>query len=327
MRPLAPLLPLVRQDPGSMRPLIESFPVADDWSRQRVIDIVEAFLRGYNTMAGAREPASAYEELVAVAPFFRPFAHEGAAMGYGAWALVNGRRLRGFEQTVNGHSPQTVYQNYVGLGWWLAILYRGRRRGFLRRVDELDPVYRLLAVEGAAFRAGFLAGGDPAALARFRRMPDAAVHVAHQGFGRSLWFSRMGRVDAVLKVIGGLPARFRGDAVSGLGLACAFSWFDRVGVFPQLLDGVPEDRRLDFLQGAVFGWEARHRADRPLFEDAVSGLPAGQRNAIYDGLAAVHAGRRGLETQLPPAFYEAWRAETRGRLDGHPTPGTAGRVA
>jgi hypothetical protein len=327
MRVLAPLLPLVKQDPASLRPVIDAFAVADDWSRQRVIDIVESFLRGYNTMAGAREPAAAYAELAAVEAFMRPFAYEGAAMGYGAWALVNGRRLRGFEPTVNGCCPQTVYQNYVGLGWWLSILYRGRRRGFLRRVGELDPVYRLLAVEGAAFRAGFLAGGDRSALDRFRRMPDPARHVAHQGFGRSLWFSRMGRVDAVLDVIGGLPVEFRGDAVSGLGLACAFSWFDRVTIFPELLEGVPEERRLDFLQGAVFGWEARHRADRPLFEAGVKALPPAQRGAIYEGLAAVHAGRRGLEAQLTPAFYEAWRAETRDRLHGRPADGAFGRVA
>ena len=327
MRPLAPLLPLVRQDPASLRPLIDGFPVADDWSRQRVVDIVESFLRGYNTMASARVPAAAYAELAAVDAFLRPFAYEGAAMGYGAWALVNGRRLRGFEATVNGCCPQTVYQNYVGLGWWLAILYRGRRRGLLRRVGELDPVFRLLVVEGAAFRAGFLAGGDVRALDRFRRLPDPAVHVAHQGFGRSLWFSRMGRVDAVLDVIGELPEPFRGDAVSGLGLACAFSWFDRVAIFAELVEGVPEERRLDFLQGAVFGWEARQRADRPFFEATVEALPPAQRGAIYEGLAAVHAGRRGLEALLPPAFYEAWRAETRDRLDGRPAHGAFGRVA
>jgi hypothetical protein len=314
MRPLAALLPLVRQDPASLRPLIDGFAVADGWSRQRVVDIVESFLHGYNAMAGARRPADAYAELAGIEPFLRPFAYEGAAMGYGAWALVNGCGLRGFERAMEAHSPQTVYQNYVGLGWWLGLVCRGRPRAFVRSVGRLDPVYGLLAAEGAAFRAGFLTGGDPGSLERFRRMPDAAVHVAHQGFGRSLWFSRMGRVDAALHVVSGLPDRFHGDAVSGLGLACAFSWLDRVAAFPQLLDAVPQRLRLDFLQGAAFGWEARRRADRAFFDDAIAALPDAQRGAIDDGLAAVHAGRRDLEPAAPPAFYEAWRAETRARL-------------
>jgi enediyne biosynthesis protein E3 len=327
MRPLAPLLPLVKQDPASVRPVIDGFAVADGWSRQRVVDIVESFLRGYNALAGARRPADAYAELAGVEPFLRPFALEGAAMGYGAWALVNGRRLGGFEQAMKAHSPQTVYQNYVGLGWWLGLVCRGRPGAFMRSVGRLDPVYRLLAIEGAAFRAGFLSGGDRGSLERFRRMPDAAVHVAHQGFGRSLWFSRMGRLDAALHVARALPDRFHGDAVSGLGLACAFSWLDRVAVFQQLLDAVPERLRLDFLQGAAFGWEARRRADRALFEETIAGLPEAQRAAIDDGLAAVDAGRRDLEPAAPPAFYEAWRAETRARLQRLHEPAAFGSRA
>ena len=62
MRLLAPLLPLVRQDPASLRPLIDGFPVADDWSRQRVIDIVESFLHGYNTMADVEQLVRALRE-------------------------------------------------------------------------------------------------------------------------------------------------------------------------------------------------------------------------------------------------------------------------
>ncbi|MEA2129012.1 MAG: enediyne biosynthesis protein [Solirubrobacteraceae bacterium] len=327
MRPLAALLPFVKQDPRSVRPLIDGFAVADGWSRQRVVDVVESFLRGYNAMAGARRPEDAYAELAGIEAFLRPFAYEGAAMGYGAWSLVNGRGLGGFEQAMEDHSPQTVYQNYVGLGWWLGLVCRGRPGAFVHSVARLDPVYGLLAVEGAAFRAGFLTGGDPGSLRRFRRMPDAAIHVAHQGFGRSLWFSRMGRVDAALDVVGGLPERFHGDAVSGLGLACAFSWLDRVAAFPQLLDAVPERLRLDFLQGAAFGWEARRRADRPLFDEAIAALPDAQRAAIDDGLAAVHAGRRALEPAAPPAFYEAWRAETRARLARSREPATFGSAA
>jgi hypothetical protein len=209
------------------------------------------------------------------------------------------------------HSPQTVYQNYVGLGWWLAHVRRVSRPRLQRQAASLDPVYRLLVFEGAGFRAGLFAAGHPDALAPFGRLPPAPGHVAAQGFGRSLWFSHMGRLDAALAVVERLAARHHSDAVSGLGVACAYSWLDRAELFPELLATVPRAWRPSFLQGAAFGWEARSRADHVLFKRLLAKLPSAEYAGVHHALAIVHSAKRRLDRVGPPDFYEAWRAATR----------------
>lgn len=291
---------MLRQRPERLDPRIDAFPVADEWSRERVRAIVRAFLRGYNAMAVARAPDDVHGALAGVDPYFRAFGYEGAAMGFGPWALRRRVGYDAFEATAAALSPATVYQNYVGWGWWLGLWYRARPTALARRVDRLHPLYRVLVYEGMGFRAGFMSGGDPRVLRRFAAFGAAARHVGHQGFGRSLWFSRMGDPEGAGRVIETLHPDVRGDAYSGLGLGCAYSWLDRAGELPGIADGIPAAHRDDFMQGAAFGWEARKRSSPELFDRLTAGLPAAPR-----AVAIVR------ETAATVSDYQAWRAATR----------------
>ncbi len=301
------------QDPRRFEPLISRFPVADAFSGRRVRDIVTSFLIGYNAFASAGDTDSSLASLMRLAPYFRPFAYEGAAMGFGPWALRHRRPLASFEAVFGRLSPATVYQNYVGLGWWLA-RRRGLGRSTTRLVAGLDPRYQLLVYEGIGFSAGFRSGGRSRALRRLRSFGEPAEHVAHQGFGRSLWFVHMGNLEAAIAAAGALPERFCGDAISGLGLGCAYSWFDRVGEFWEIAAVTSPEQRPDFLQGASFGWEARKRADQELFASRMQTLPAGRRTLIEQAVDTVHRASHELDP-TNPSFYQSWRRRTAELID------------
>ncbi|GAA1985831.1 DUF1702 family protein [Nocardiopsis rhodophaea] len=312
-RPLRPLTPLFVRSPERLERAVAPFPLGPA-SRERVRAIVRTFIRGYNTVVRADHPWHARAALEATDAYHRPFAYEGACMGFGAWAVMALRGHAAFEPLmVRGLNPATVYQNYVGFGWWLG-MWHGRRPATLARIaDRLDHRYRLLVYEGIGFQRGFTGVGAPHRTAVFAVHPSAARHVCYQGYGRSLWFVHMDRLDGAHATIARLPAAYRGDCYSGLGLGCAFSRLDRVRLVAETARAVPAPYRPDFLQGAAFGWEARYRADPALFTELTADAGHALRDRITASLRAVHQVRDDLTAHRPPPpdFYQAWRAATR----------------
>jgi hypothetical protein len=308
-----PLLRRVfRRDPRRMDPVIERFSLSDAWQRERVRTIVRSFLTGYNAAVMAGSLTDVHDRLAHIPDFYRPFGYEGAAMGYGPWALLNRRRLGDFEELVGALAPHTVYQNYVGLGWWLAMRPRVARPATGDVLAGLDHHYRLLPMEGLGFRTGFLSAGSAAATRGFARYDADARHVCFQGFGRSLWFVHMGQPAAARAVVDRLDPAYRGDCYSGMGLGFAYSWLDRADRFAAMLAQVPEPYAADFCQGAAFGWEARQLADRPLFERLVDTLAADEQSRIHRSVRLVHRARQDLDGQGRHAsFYQEWRHRTR----------------
>ncbi|GAA3727726.1 hypothetical protein GCM10022225_06380 [Plantactinospora mayteni] len=309
------VLALVSQEPARFEPLLDSFTLADRWQRERVRTVLHSFLRGYHAAARAREFDDIHADLAGLDRYYRPFGYEGAAMGFGPWAYLRRRSYRDFEEVMAAVSPHIVYQNYVGLGWWLAIRNRIRPSRTERIVEGLDPHYRLLPYEGWGFRAGFLNTGRPAVTRAFHRFGEDAMHVCHQGYGRSLWFVCMGDLGRARTLVESLPPGVRGDCYSGIGLGFAYSWLDRAGRVAGVLAQIPPTYRSDFLQGAAFGWEARQLADRPMFDELVGPLDPALRGQIEDSLTAVADARRELDARGEHRrFYQAWREETRARL-------------
>jgi hypothetical protein len=112
--------------PESMDATVRGFHLRDPWKVDRVRAIVRAFLGGYNAMVMADRPADVYRAVDAMERFYRPFALEGAAMGFGPWAWAAGRDLADFEPEWVRLALHTIYQDYVGLGWWLGMRWRRR---------------------------------------------------------------------------------------------------------------------------------------------------------------------------------------------------------
>jgi enediyne biosynthesis protein E3 len=292
-----------------------SFEVREPWKRERIRRIAAAFLRGYNALVRADDPAEIHPVLRAVPRFYRPFAYEGAAMGFGPWSWIHRRGYGEFETVFGALSPATLYQSYVGLGWWLGMRFGGRPGPIARVADSLDHRYRLIVYEGIGFRHGFLRQRRAQPERAFRAFAPAARHVCYQGYGRSLWFVYMDALDVAFAAIDRLDPEYHGDCSSGVGLGVAYSLLDRIESFDDVAACVPPAWLPDFLQGAAFGWEARRRADPQLFELHAARLPAPARARVDACVAIVHEARARLEAEgVRDSFYQAWRARTRDEL-------------
>jgi enediyne biosynthesis protein E3 len=305
--------------PRRLEAPMASFEVRTPWKRERIRRIGAAFLRGYNALVRAEDPAEIHAALADLPRFYRPFAYEGAAMGFGPWSWLHARGYEDFEPVVGRLSPETLYQNYVGLGWWLGLRFGGRAAPIARIADALDHRFRLLVYEGIGFRHGFLRHRRARPERAFRGFAPDARHVCYQGYGRSLWFVYMDSLEHALATAAPLDPAYHGDCVSGIGLGVAYSLLDRIESFADVAARVPETWRPDFLQGAAFGWEARARADRRLFDVHAERLAADDRARVDASLRAVHDARAELEAEgRDESFYEAWRRRTRAVLLDEP---------
>ncbi|WP_086664927.1 DUF1702 family protein [Lentzea kentuckyensis] len=309
------LRPLFTRDPAFLDPVMARFTLDGDWQRDRVRTIGRSFLVGYNAAATAESLAEVHTAVSEVPRFYRPFAYEGAGMGFGPWSYLHGVALPEFADHLDELTPATLYQNYVGLGWWLGMVAARRPRAIAACTARLDHRYRLLPYEGLGFRVGFLNAGSRARTAAFARHGEDGSHVCHQGFGRSLWFVHMGDIGQALTTIQRLGTDHRGDCVSGLGLGCAYSWLDAPHGFDTVLAQVPAELRPDFAQGAAFGWEARQLADRPLFDEQLAAAGPEHRRRVLDAVRVVHEVRDDLvRRDQREAFYQHWRHGTRARV-------------
>jgi enediyne biosynthesis protein E3 len=293
--------------PGYLARYTSDFHFANAAAAQRTNDIAGTFLAGYNILAAGGTERQVTARASGVPRYFLPFFYEGAAMGFGPFSWHTGCSTRGFEAFTSSLSPSTVYQNYVGFGWWLATIYHRRPHRIARIVSALDFRYRLLCYEGMGFRAGFLSAGRQRNAAEVRRGDATAEHVWHQGFGRSLWFVHMGDISAAVRSANTIEQN-AGDCISGLGLGVAFSYLDQIADLDLIFRNIPANLLAEFEQGLSFGWEARQLADPQLFDAHVAVLTPDFRQRVEQSVADVRRLRDclmadGHETD----FYYRWR--------------------
>lgn len=304
-----------RQLVNSFDEKVERFEIASPELRRRIAGIPRAFLQGYNSMLSWRSPRACKQALEQMDPYYKAFALEGAAMGYAARILVNPWSAAYYERAITRLAPEDLYQNYVGMGWWLDMAFGGRPDRLAAITRRLDPRYRLLPYEGLGFRTGFF---DPERQhpPLFERFSGDVRSVCFQGYGRSLWFTRSGRPADIARIVSTLPPQYRADVYSGLGLAVAFTTIYNpelaFGVVPQ----VPPPYRTAFAQGLAFGWEARRRHDLAYFQEQTGGLPPGARQAVHSVIAAVHQATASLAaSESDPGYYARWVEQTRETID------------
>ncbi len=302
---------------------VRGFRVGDPRVCQRLECGGRSFIEGYLAAletGGADRIAVSLER---VAPEFRGFAFEGAAMGF---ALLDGitpwRRSR-LERFMHGAASPHVYMAHVGAGWALARLPHWRRRVtvYLGRFDRL---FRWLVVDGYGFHEGFfrwreffLDHAQPSGLRGYER------RAFDQGLGRCLWFVAGGDPARVVELIDGIPADRHADLWSGLGLACTYAGGAGEDTLVQLCREA-DAFRPDMRQGAAFAAKARQRAGNPAADtdlacDIVCGMTTAEAAAVTDEALEdlppdpadpdIDAGPGGRE----PA-YETWRRRIRERF-------------
>lgn len=301
---------LVRQIPALHRPgsnpsFVEKFQT-----------ILSAFLDGYHAVL-CHDPAvpdirQALDRRYDV--FYRGFAYEGLGMGLGARTLFRPSEKKKLEVNFQSYSPNYLYQYYVGLGWWLSVRYGYRSSAYRRYLRFLDPFHGPIVYDGTGFRAGLLQGLPLSRLERkFARFGYIGERVCYQGWGRSLWFQQEFQLDNILSLLEQLTPMQRADALSGVGLATAYSCFD---LLPQAVESakiVPDALRAAYWQGLAFGWQAR-KLQTPLFHQYVAGFIPSVAERVFQSQQVVEDVRAELFAQQASPRYTDWLDKVRLRM-------------
>lgn len=298
------------------------FAAGSPANAERVNGILAAFAGGFNAMIGRPSRTAWIRYCDSLPPVYRPFAHEGSAMGHTLRRL--GRyRPEVFEDQIVRARPAFVYLSYVGLGFWSGM--RGHEPARLTRIAEnLDPLHGALCYDGYGFKHGFFDYlKDPACLRRLEAFDGYPRHVAYQGVGRSFWFLFMGEPDRLIAHVGRLGPYAR-DAAGGLGLAAVFVFPDRLEVAQALGDKLPDEWHDDFHLGMCFGLKARSLGEMAEFARNVGRMDANGQKAIWASLRACDRIEHQVRGETATDGYQRWREQVRQWMAEHITYPLAG---
>ncbi|MCP4593695.1 MAG: DUF1702 family protein [bacterium] len=281
----------------------------------RVSGILSSFAGGFNAMITGPRWSSWQSFCDSLPMLYRPFAHEGAAMGFVPRSFL-GARPEVFEDRVVKPRPEMRYLYYVGLGFWSGMRDHSPSR-IARMVSGLDPLHGTLCYDGYGFKHGFFDYlRDPGVVAKFEALEGYGTNAAYQGLGRAFWFLFMDDHAALIEHISGLGDRGR-DVAGGLGLAAVFVNPDRLEVARQLGMKLPAQWHDDFHLGLCFGLKARSLTDGEMFEQGLERLEQGVGEAVRAGVR--ECDRIELQVRADGAVdgYRRWRSLVAQWMAGH----------
>lgn len=297
-----------RIDARAMSPAALGFQIADPTDLDRVDGICRAFAGGFNAMITAPKWQTWSRNTDRQEVFYRPFADEGAAMGFALRKL--GRFTpAGFESAVVAQRPAYRYLHYVGLGFWSAMRDHPPRH-IERLIAGLDPLHGMLCLDGYGFKFGFFDFEVAALRDRFAQLPGYARNVAYQGLGRSLWFRFMGSPERLIENIGVFD-RYANDVAAGIGLAVVFTTIDRPRRGFDVLDRIPSVWRDDVQLGMCFAYKARSLNDPERFERQVDSLESSRRAAVRGAVQQCDAIEAVVRADGAADGYRRWRESLR----------------
>jgi hypothetical protein len=282
--------------------------------QERVERICEAVAGGFNAMISCpgEEDWAAYCDGLEV--HYRPFAREGAAMGYLLRHPLGAGRKR-FERAVVQAHPEGTYMHYVGVGLWHGM--RSEKAGRLEKCTaDWDPMYRMLCYDGFGFKSGFFDYGSIHERAtRFRSLEGYRGRAALQGVGRSLWFRFMNNPERLVSEIRGFGEEARADLAGGLGLASVFVHVDKLEPVWELAGEVPGEWRGQFQLGMAFAFRARELNDPDYFEECLSKLGDARREGIRAALGECVRIEGEIRSRREEDGYRLWRERLSGWME------------
>lgn len=279
--------------------------ISDPTDIVRVDSILDAFAGGFNEMI-ARPSGTAWESYCrSLSPFLRPFAEEGAAMGYTPRRLFRYAPDH-FESTIVKPRPEYRYLYYVGLGFWSGMRNHSAAR-MAQIVRGLDPLHSYLCYDGYGFkRAFFDYPKDRKAFSALDSFEGYGRNAAYQGVGRALHFLYMGSPDVVIEHTAALGP-FAADAAAGLGLAAAFINPDRMEREFELGRMMPAEWQPHYHLGLCFGLKARSINDLDEFDRNMALLPAESREAVWASIRECDRVELLIRADGQPDGYRRWR--------------------
>jgi hypothetical protein len=274
---------------------------------ERVAGVLTHFAGGFNAMI-TRPSRRGWERYCDGLPvYYRPFAQEGAAMGHTLRRLFRCDPTV-FEAQVVNRRPECRYLHYVGLGFWSGMRNHSPQH-LMRVVNGLDALHGSLCYDGYGFKYGFFDYlKDPGCHNRFKLFEGYARNVAYQGLGRSFWFLFMEDHEDLIEHIGRL-GDYAPDTAAGLGLAAVFVYPDRLDVAQAVGAQLPAEWHDDFHLGVCFGLKARLLNDPNQFDDDLSRMDAGTREAARASIRACDRTENRIRSERVPDAYRCWREE------------------
>jgi len=291
------------------------FVIRSPADAERVNGILASFSGGFNAMI-ARPSFSAWMRYCDSLPaVYRPFAHEGAAMGHTLRRLFRYHPAV-FEEQMVRPRPGFRYLSYVGLGFWSAMRSHEPQR-LTRVVEGLDPLYGFLCYDGYGFKHGFFDYlQEPACLGRFDLLAGYARNVAYQGVGRAFWFLFMGDHDALIEHIRRLGP-YACDAAAGLGLAAVFVSPDKLEIALRLGAKLPPEWHDQFHLGMCFGLKARSINDPGQFGRDLARMDREVQEAIRAAIRECDQAEHRVRTDGGKDGYRRWRGRVTRWMASH----------
>jgi len=233
------------------------FPLSTPEKTRYLESIAETFLVGYHRVIETANRAAVAETLeTKVEQPMRGFAYEGAAMGFTIFDLITPWKRSRLADFVNREGDPHHYMSIVGAGWAYARLKRKLDAG----LDDLDPVFGWLVMDGFGFHEGFFYWEThyqkqviPSHMSNYTR------RVFDQGLGRALWFVGGADIPKIEKMICDFPPERRPDFWAGVGLAATYAGGVTAEEIRDLQRAASEHRG-ELGQGSVFAAAARVRA-------------------------------------------------------------------
>lgn len=272
---------------------------------ERVNTILGSFAGGFNKMIAAPS-ALAWQTYCESLPVLnRPFAHEGAAMGYTLRHLFF-YRPGDFEERLVKPRPEFRYLYYVGLGFWSAMRHHNVRK-LSRVVDGLDPLHGYLCYDGYGFKHAFFDyPKNPQSLSPLDALDGYTKSAAYHGVGRAFFFLFMARPGLLVEHIRKLGAD-AADAAAGVGLAAVFVNPDRLEVARELAAKMPAEWHDHFHLGMCFGLKARSINDVEQFQRDMNGIDPGVREAVLASIRECDRVELLVRHDQAPDGYHRWR--------------------
>jgi|CXWL01.1.fsa_nt_gi hypothetical protein len=272
---------------------------------ERVDSILASFAGGFNQMIASPSGSAWQSYCHSLSALLRPFAEEGAAMGYTLRRLFR-YDPADFESHIVKPRPEFRYLYYVGLGFWSGMRNHSAKR-VAQIVAGLDPLHHFLCFDGYGFkRAFFDYPRDPDALSNLDSFEGYARNAAYQGAGRALHFLFMGRPDLVIERIAALGP-YAGDVAAGVGLAAAFVNPDRLTPEFELGRRMPQEWQPHFHLGLCFGLKARSINDLDEFDRNLALQPLATQDAIRASIRECDRIELLVRADGGPDGYRRWR--------------------
>lgn len=237
---------------SDVAPLLAYFEPAEPAARERLTQVVQSFVTGYNFGIACENMEDLIHALEGHDHERSGFAWEGAGMGVALRTLlVPGNRAFG---DYLARASRHHYIVHIGAGWAMARV--GFRHGALRK--QMCPIYHWLAWDGLGFHQTMFEPEKTLKEYRGRPTKDYSGPAFDQGVGRALWFVVAARPDELKRQIQAFPAERHADLWGGVGLATTYAG----GVPEAILEAVVKasgEHRAALAVGSALAVHTRHR--------------------------------------------------------------------